>query len=610
MNKNKIKLELLAPARNLEIGKAAILAGADAVYIGGPAFGARAAAGNSWTDIKTLVDFAHSYYAKVYLTLNTIFYNEETELVKKAIWQAYDLGVDAIIIQDMGILEMDLPPIKIHASTQTNNYDIEHLKFLEKVGISRVVLARELSLPEITKIREQTKIELESFVHGSLCVSYSGRCYFSQALSGRSANRGVCQQVCRLPFSLVDGDGKEIIKDKYLLSTKDLNLINQLPQLIEAGITSFKIEGRLKDQIYVTNVVARYREELNKIISESNGLYLKASSGKTELKFKPDLAKTFNRGYTEYFLNGRKEEVISSEHQKSLGKYVGKVKRVDHRYFVLDKPLKLKNGDGLCWLNPRGGLCGTNINLIDGEKIYPNKWIPLKPGTLVYCNQDQTFEKEVLNGASRFISATIQVEENDKGLLLKAVDEDNNAVEIIKEFEKQIAEKEEQALNNWRGQLSKSGETIFKVEEIKFKWLKPLFIPISFLNDWRRDLLETLYLKRKNSYQGQESIIKKTTHQYPVKNLDYSYNVANDLAISFYQRHGAAVTEQAIELQNSARGKKLMTTKHCLLNYLGACLVKDSQTKNFKTPLYLLYGGKKYLLKFDCQRCVMEVWHP
>lgn len=610
MNKTKIKLELLAPARNLEIGKAAILAGADAVYIGGPSFGARAAAGNSWADVKSLVDFAHSYYAKVYLTLNTIFYNEETDLVKKTIWQAYELGVDAIIIQDMGILEMDLPPIKIHASTQTNNCEIEHLKFLEKAGISRVVLARELSLPEITKIREQTKIELEFFVHGALCVSYSGRCYFSQALSGRSANRGVCQQVCRLPFSLVDASGREIIKDKYLLSAKDLNLINQLPQLIEAGITSFKIEGRLKDRIYVTNVVARYREELDRIISESEGHYLKASSGKTELKFKPDLAKTFNRGYTEYFLNGRREEVISPDYQKSLGKYVGKVKRVDHRYFVLDKKIKLKNGDGLCWLNPRGGLCGTNINLIDGEKIYPNKWIPLKPGTLVYCNQDQTFEKEVLGGASRFISASIQVEESPKGLILKAADEDNNSVEIIKEFEKNIAKKEEQALSNWRGQLSKSGETIFKIEEVKLNWLKPLFIPISILNDWRRDLLEALYLKRVSSYQRQELVFKKTSHKYPVKELDYNYNIANDLAASFYKLHGAVVTEQALELQNGAQGKRLMTTKHCLLNYLNACLIKNPNSKDFKMPLYLLYGGKKYLLKFDCQRCVMEIWHP
>lgn len=610
MNKTKIKLELLAPARNLEIGKAAILAGADAVYIGGPSFGARAAAGNSWADIKSLVDFAHSYYAKVYLTLNTIFYNEETDSVKKAIWQAYDLGVDAIIIQDMGILEMDLPPIKIHASTQTNNCEIEHLKFLEKVGISRVVLARELSLSEITKIREQTKIELESFVHGALCVSYSGRCYFSQALSGRSANRGVCQQVCRLPFSLVDASGKEIIKDKYLLSTKDLNLVNQLPQLIEAGITSFKIEGRLKDQVYVTNVVAKYRQELDKIIDLSGGLYEKSSSGKTELKFIPDLSKTFNRGYTEYFLNGRREEIISPDNQKSLGKYVGKVKRVDHRYFVLDKQVKLKNGDGLCWLNPRGGLCGTNINLIDGEKIYPNKWIPLKPGTLVYCNQDQTFEKEVLGGASRFISTIIQVEENTKGIILKAMDEDNNSVEIIKEFEKNIARKEEQALSNWHGQLSKSGETIFKVEEVKLNWLKPLFTPISVLNDWRRDLLEALYLKRKDNYQRRELIFKKTNHKYPIANLDYNYNIANDLAISFYKRHGAVVIEQAFELQNGTQGKRLMTTKHCLLSYLSACILKDSSNKNFKMPLYLVYGGKKYLLKFDCQRCVMEIYHP
>lgn len=607
---NKIKLELLAPARNLETGRQAILAGADAVYIGGPSFGARSAASNSWKDIKSLVDFAHQYYAKVYLTLNTIFFNEETEAVKEAVWQAYDNGIDALIIQDMGILEFDLPPIPIHASTQTNNYDLAQIKFLEKAGFSRVVLARELSLSEIAEIRKNTDIELEYFVHGALCVSMSGQCYFSEALSGRSANRGCCQQVCRLPFSLVDAEGKELARDQYLLSTKDLNLIDSLEELAEAGITSFKIEGRLKDSVYVANVVAKYRQELDKIIKASAGKYIKASSGKIDLTFKPDLAKTFNRGYTDYFLHGRHSEIISPENQKSLGKYIGKVKRVDHRYFTLDIPFKLSNGDGICWLNPRGGLCGTNVNLVSDGKIYPNKWIPLKPGTLVYCNQDQNFEKAVTSGASRIISFDIEIKELKNGWQITATDEDNNIAELKIEADKAKAEKPELAKNNWETQLRKMGATNFEVGNIKFDWQEPSFVPVGVLNEWRRQLSDLLMAKRLENYPREISKFKITSHPYPIKKLDYSYNVANDLAKAFYSRHGSVITEKALELQEDKRGKKLMTTKHCLRYFLNACPRRSQKINTiFKEPLFLVYNGKKYPLKFNCDKCQMEIYN-
>ena len=608
---NKIKLELLAPARDLETGRQAILAGADAVYIGGPSFGARAAAGNSWDNIKALVVFAHKYYAKVYLALNTIFFNEEAEAIKEAIWKAYELGVDALIIQDMGILELDLPPIPIHASTQTNNYDLAKIKFLEKTGLTRVVLARELNLSQITEIRKNTKVELEYFVHGSLCVSMSGQCYFSEALSGRSANRGKCQQVCRLPFSLVDADGKELAKDQYLLSTKDLNLINSLGVLAEAGITSFKIEGRLKDPVYVTNVVAKYRTELDKIIEASDGKYIKASSGVIALDFNPDLAKTFNRGYTDYFLNGRHADIVSPENQKSLGKYIGKVKRVDHRYFTLDTPFKLSNGDGLCWFNPRGGLCGTNVNLISEDgKIYPNKWIPLKPGTLIYCNQDQTFEKNVTDGATRTISFDIEIKETATGWLIIANDEDKNKAELEIKTDKVIAEKPEQAKGNWESQLSKTGDTIFKVGSVKFNWEKPGFVPVSLLNDWRRQLVDLLIAKRLENYPQEVAQFKVSSHAYPETNLDYSYNIANDLARAFYARHKSTVKEAALELQDDKRGKKIMTTKHCLRYFLQACprRVKKGDAA-LKEPLFLVYNGKKYPVKFNCDKCVMEIYN-
>jgi len=608
---NKIKLELLAPAKDLETGKQAILAGADAVYIGGPDFGARSAAGNSWNNIQSLVEFAHKYYAKVYLALNTIFFNEETEAVREAIFKAYEIGVDALIIQDMGILEMEaLPPIPLHASTQTNNYDVAKIKFLEKAGFSRVVLARELSLSEITEIRKNTKVELEYFVHGALCVSMSGQCYFSEALSGRSANRGRCQQVCRLPFSLVDADGKELLKEQYLLSTKDLNLINSLGELAEAGITSFKIEGRLKDPVYVTNVVAKYRQELDKIIAESEGKYIKASSGETELNFKPDLAKTFNRGYTDYFLHGRNKEIISPDNQKSLGKYIGKVKRVDHRYFTLDTPFQLSNGDGLCWFNPRGGLCGTNVNLISEGKIYPNKWIPLKPGTLIYCNQDQSFEKAVTSGANRIISFNIEVEELKDGWQIIAHDEDDNQAELIIKSDKVLAEKAEQAKQNWENQLSKTGDTIFKVSEVKINWKKAAFVPVSILNEWRRQLIDLLIAKRLENYPKEVIEFKVSAHAYPVKELDYSYNIANDLARAFYVRHKSTVKESALELQSDKRGRRLMTTKHCLRYFLQACPRRSKKgAPTLKEPLSLVYNGKKYPLKFNCDNCMMEIYN-
>lgn len=605
-----IKLELLAPARDYHSGCLAILAGADAVYIGGPAFGARGAAANSWEHVADLVEFAHKYYVKVYLTLNTIFYNEEASDLKASIWRAYELGVDAIIIQDLGILEMDLPPIPIHASTQTNNYDLARIKFLEKAGLSRIVLARELSLREIENIRKETKIDLEFFVHGALCVSFSGQCYFSQVLSGRSANRGHCQQVCRLPFSLIDASGKELAKDQYLLSPKDLNLINSLSELAEVGITSFKIEGRLKDAVYVTNVVAKYRAELDKIIKASEGRFVRASSGESAVNFNPDLAKTFNRGYTDYFLHGRNAEIVSPENQKSLGKFIGKVKKVDHRYFTLDAPFKLSNGDGLCWFNSRGQLNGTNVNLISEGKIYPNKWIPLKPGTLIYCNQDQTFEKTVLNGVSRKILVELEINETSSGWSLSAIDEDKNEINFDVVTDKVVAEKAEQAKDNWQKQLTKSGDTIFKVIDVKFNWKKASFVPMSLLNDWRRQLLDLLLKLRLENYPREISQFKISNHPYPVKNLDYSYNIANDLAKAFYVRHKSVLISEAMELQNDNRGKKLMTTKHCLRYFLQACprRIKKGATP-LQEPLSLVYNGKRYPLKFDCDKCVMEIYN-
>ena len=606
----KIELELLAPAKDLKTGKMAVLAGADAVYIGGPAFGARAAAGNSWEDIKALVDFAHQYYVKVYLPINTIFFDEEARDVKEMIWTAYKSGVDAVIIQDMGIMEMDLPPIPIFASTQTHNFDAAQVKFLEEAGFSRVILARELSLEQIKEIRKKTSVDLETFAHGALCVSFSGRCYMSQALCARSANRGQCVQACRLPYSLVDSEGKTLVRDKYLLSLKDFNLYDSLQELAEAGITSFKIEGRLKDEIYVGNVVAAYRKRLDEIIAAGNGKYKKQSSGKIELGFEPDLARTFNRGYTDHFFHGRRNDIASIDTQKSLGKFIGKIKKIGGDNFVLDREHDLANGDGLCWIGPDGKLAGVNINSVMGDRIYPAKWLPLKPGVEVFRNLDPEFEKKVLNGVGRRVEVDFNFRDNENGFLVTAKDEDGNFVTKEFEFEKKPALKPEAVQSSWKQQFSKLGETILAAREFAFEFGEPYFVPMSVLNDWRREVTESLYKERMKNYPRILSERKKTSHTHPVLDLDYSFNVANSLAKEFYKRHGARVTEPAFEQLANTRGKKVMTCKHCLKYMLGYCPKEtDAKEPGFKEPLFLVQNGRKFKLDFDCDNCVMEVWN-
>ena len=610
MTKNITKLELLAPAKDLSSAKMAVLAGADAVYIGGPQFSARSAAGNSWQDIAEVVKFAHQYYVKIYLPVNTIFFDKEIVAVKETIDKAYEVGVDALMIQDMGIMEMDLPPLPIFASTQNHNYELEQIIFLEKAGFSRVILARECDLERIKKIRKETEIGLEAFVHGALCVSFSGRCYFSQALSQRSANRGQCMQACRLPFSLVDGNGKELVRDRFLLSLKDLNLSASLKDLIEAGVTSFKIEGRLKDEIYVGNVVAKYRQELDKIINADSQKYQKASSGKIDLDFEPDLDRTFNRGYTNYFLYDRQKDIISLDSQKSLGKFMGRVANIGKDYFTLDRENDLKNADGLCWFDQNSNLIGTNINLVEGGKIYPNKWFSLRPGTDIYRNMDTAFERKVSHGIQRSVGVNFMVKEAKNGLSIEAKDEDGNVVALEFETEKKLAQKAELMEINWRQQFSKLGGTIFYARDFIFDFKKPYFIPLSFLNDWRREVIAKLEQKRLENYPKVKVVHQKTNHPYPYKELDYSFNVANSLARKFYERHGARISESSLEQQKDIRGRKLMTTKHCLRYFLGGCPKDAGKNKAvFKEPLFLVYEGKKYRLSFDCAKCLMEIYN-
>jgi len=593
------EIELLAPAKNLSTGIAAINAGADAIYIGASKFGARSAASNSLEEIDKLIEYAHQFRVKVYITLNTILYDNELKEVNDLIWKLYDLKADGIIIQDMGILEMDLPPIPLIASTQMDNYSLEKIKFLESIGLKRVILARELSLGQIREIRKNTNLELESFVHGALCVGLSGRCYLSSYLSGRSANRGECIQACRLPYTLIDGDNNTIVKNKPILCLKDFNLSNNLEELIEAGITSFKIEGRLKDEDYVSNVVAYYNKRLNELISKKNNLK-RSSLGVVSLGFDPDLEKTFNRGYTTYFLKERQKDILSLS-PKSVGKLLGRVKDVFEDYFVLDTEVEVNNGDGICFFDENGNLMGSNVNSVTKEKIFLNEMAGIVKGIDVYRNADTMFLKSIK--AERRVPLEVVFEENKEGFSLTVSDEEGNHGFSEIKIDKREAEKKEKATENINNQLGKLGETIYTIKDIKIEWKRPYFIPISQINEMRRKAVDSISLERKDNYKREEFSIKKNDVPFMSNSLSYESNVSNKLAEQFYKRHGIINIIPAFEIK---KGDKVMTTKYCIKYCLGFC---PKNGKAIKEPLYLINDrGQKFLLKFNCRDCQMEIY--
>jgi putative protease len=604
-----MKLELLSPAKDLECGIAAIDCGADAVYIGASNFGARNAAGNSLSDIEKLVQYAHPFRSKVYVALNTILYDDELEEAGMLAHSVYQAGADALIIQDMGLLEMDLPPIPLFASTQANNRDVKKVKFLEKVGFQRAILARELSLPQIEEIRKNTQLELEFFVHGALCVSYSGQCYFSQAVCGRSGNRGECAQPCRMSYSLQDQSGKILAKDKFPLSLKDLNLSGQLSELIDAGISSFKIEGRLKDAFYVKNITSYYRQKLDAILE--NSPHRKASSGKSFISFIPNPEKTFHRGSTEYFLKGRSGDMASWNTQKSIGEQIGIIKHVDLYYFTLEdknSPL-LASGDGVCFFNPDQELCGMKIDHVEGEKIFPNdnRWIA--SGMTIYRNFNQKFNRE-LKGAKieRRIKLEMEFSETDNAFLLKAKDEDGYAGSFSLETEKIVARNPDQAWKSIEKQLGSLGETRFYCEKLDIRLSKPYFIPLSLLNRMRREVTGNIEKKRESDDQRNTVSIQPNDYPYPEKILDFSANVLNQKAEAFYQRHGAEVKERALENGISVSGKKILTAKYCILYEMGNCKKLKSPSDRIKEPLYIIDRNKEYSVFFNCEQCEMEIY--
>jgi collagenase-like PrtC family protease len=606
----KKKVEILAPAKNLYQGMAAINAGADAVYIGAPQFGARSNATNPVEDIAQLVEYAHLFKAKVYVVLNTILYDNELETCRELIYELYEIGVDALIVQDMAILEMDLPPIVIHASTQANNRDPKHVKFLADAGIKQVVLARELNLDQIKDIRNATDVELEFFVSGALCVSFSGNCYMSVANGERSANRGSCAQNCRLPYRLIDGKGETLIENSHLLSIKDLDLSDQLPNLVEAGITSFKIEGRLKDIVYVKNNVSYLRQKLDAFL-ENNEKFQKASSGRTFYDFVPEMDRSFNRGYTDYFLNHRKERIGSWETPKSQGQEIGKLIEVRGKGYIIENSDLLNNGDGLYFVNEQGEADGAQVNVILNNVVIPNTFKPIKEGTMIYRNSDAEFNKivEREDSAVRKIGVKLTFTETNDGFKLTAVDEDGHTCSSTMLSAKEIS-KSGESISGIKKNLSKAGSTPFIVDEINIELSDNWFLPTSKINEIRRAVLDELIDVRIKGYHREEFQMTKTDHPYPVAQLDFTYNVSNKMARAFYHRHGVTDIEKAFELQWDPGKSRVMVTKYCVKYELGKCWKYNKETMGEKLsePLVLKHGEVEYKLKFNCKPCEMEIW--
>ena len=585
----------------------AINHGADAVYIGAPKFSARAAAGNSIDDIKALADYAHQYNAKVYVALNTILSDKELADTETLIKQLYNYAkADALIVQDMGITQLDLPPIPLHASTQVDNRGIEKVKFLEEAGFKQIVLPRELSVEEIHDIAAQTNTPLEVFVHGALCVSYSGQCYLSQAISGRSANKGACAQYCRLPYTLVDANGEEVLSKKHFLSMKDLNLSDNLEELLDAGVTSLKIEGRLKDVSYVKNVVAYYRQKLDKIF-ERNPQYIKASSGHSTYTFEPNPEKSFNRGFTKYFLNNRTPNIWSVDSPKSIGEPIGKITDITTKHIKVNSVIKIHNGDGLCFFNNKKELVGLHVNRVDGDLIYPADIPDLRRGIFVYRNYDHEFEKLLSKkSADRKILTTIDLNELPFGYSLQITDEDDNYAILNFEYEKQIAQKDQ--TENIKNNLSKTGATIFEVKQVNINTTESRFIPASILSEWRRQFTDRLLFVRRTKYRQDISHFKQTNHPFPVKNITYLGNVMNSKSKLFYEQHQSVVTQPAME-KEMQDNVALMFTRHCIKHSLGWCPKEQGGRHPHKEPFFLIYNNTKLRLSFDCKACEMKVFN-
>lgn len=614
------QIELLSPAKNIEIAKQAILHGADAVYIGGPHFGARHNAGNSVSDIAKLVEFAHHFYAKVFVTLNTILHDNELEPARLLIHQLYDAGIDALIVQDMGILNLDIPPLDLHASTQMDIRTPEKAKFLADVGFSQIVLARELDLQEIKAIYQQTQATIEYFVHGALCVAFSGQCYISHAHTGRSANRGDCSQACRLPFTLKDEHNRVVAYEKHLLSMKDNNQSNNLMALIDAGVRSFKIEGRYKDISYVKNITAFYRKKLDQILEQRDDLN-SASSGKTEHFFTPDPERTFHRGSTDYFVNGRKGNIGAFDSPKFVGLEIGELIKVSNTALDIRSKTALVNGDGLNVRVKREvvGFRADRVEKLSADcyRVFPNE-LPKSLMTIrlpspINRNLDHVWQQSLLKeSCQRRIAVSFILSNCEGGVRLTAKSEEGIEVnhKLIANFE--IALRADKALLNLEESLSKLGQTSYYSSSITIDLSPIYFIPSSQLNQLRRDVIELLSQARINQYQRKSRKSEITPRPcYPETHLTYLANVYNHKAREFYQQHGVELIESAYEAHKVKDDVPLMITKHCLRFAFNLCpkQAKGIQgVKNKVTPMKLVHNNEELILKFNCKNCEMQVW--
>ena len=652
------KIELLSPAKNLEVGIAAINHGADAVYIGGPSFGAREKVGNSIEDIETLCRHAALFDAKVYVTMNTLLFDNELEDARKLAYDCWNAGVDALIVQDMALLNMDMPPIALHASTQCHNIDAEKVKFLEDVGFSQVVLARELSIEQIKDIRSKTTVPLEYFVHGALCVSYSGQCYLSHVIGGRSANRGACAQPCRLSWNLENAEGKRLATNRHLLSLRDLNNSKNIEELIDAGISSFKIEGRLKDIDYVKNVTAFYRKTIDEIIEGRDDI-CRSSRGESNPSFYPNPEKSFSRGFTDYFIHGRQKYIDAPYSPKSMGEYLGTIEKVKNKSVTIRTNKELHNGDGLCFLDRENNLLGFNVNAvsrdasmlptikhidtsknrqIQRQTVTSNSDISMMTrfkieGSKIFRNSDLVWQKEVEKSqGNRKMKIDLIFTDTEDGFALSAKlhDTDSEYITTYLSTEKEIANNAEKALENIKSKLSQWGDTEFSVEDVEIFFdngqqttdnrLCPqeshvetygrmsYFIRASVLGEMKKDLVEKLksYLiekhrnerERRNITSSQQNVI------YPKEHLSYLGNVINKKAREFYELHGVKDIEDGLEKIKSNDELVVMTTKHCIRYANNIC---SKEIGKPATSLYLVNDKGRFRLDFDCRNCCMKV---
>ena len=599
------KIELLAPARNRETGIAAINCGADAVYIGAESFGARSEAGNSLSDIEALAAYAHRYWARTYVALNTILRDDELPRALTLINQLYRAGIDGLIIQDVGLLECDLPPLPLIASTQLDNSTVEQVQFLEQAGFQRVILARELSLDEIRAIRRETSVALECFVHGALCVGRSGRCYLSYAVGGRSGNRGCCAQPCRLRYSLQDGAGRIMARDRHLLSLQDLNRSAHLHELLQAGISSFKIEGRLKNIDYVMNVVAFYRRELDRLLDGDT--FKRASSGTSIAGFTPAPAKSFNRGFTDFFIRPD-TRMASMDSPKSSGELIGRVTECNSVSFALDRPMMLSTGDGVCFLDPAEGLQGTRIRSVEYGRAYPEHMHSIAPGTAMYRNLDRAFQNALKQAKPlRTLAIECVFQEIPGGFRLSAQDEDGVTAQALLTAPHKPAEKPEQALQTIQRQMTKFGGTEFNCTGLEIQTDRACFIPTAALNGLRRDLIESLRKERERLRPRPEGGCIKNSTPFYCDSLGFEANVLNSRARAFYQRHGVRDIAMAAEAGPVPPGTVVMRSRYCLRRELGLC--GDALRKaGFQEPLFLIDPeGNTCRLVFDCTRCEMRL---